>query len=97
MSAISARCDLVPTNLNYFNAWPFGAIDGKVTNTEMLSQMNTWIVSSPPYEDSMQPFDWRLWDGVPHQGMPNVYDFDWMLYSSPSKISRIAVLKKDIY
>jgi hypothetical protein len=60
----------------------FGEIDGKVLNSELLSLMSAWMISGPTAAD-FTPFDWSEWSEWPHMGMPNIWNFEWILYKSP--------------
>jgi hypothetical protein len=80
---ISARCDLnTPWSNNTLNGYyPFGAIDCKITDNTLIQNYNAYAVSSPTW-DSQPPFAWtNTWASYAHYGMPQVYDFTFMLMS----------------
>jgi len=35
---------------------------------------------SGPSTDGLPVFDWTNWEDVPHESMPNRYDFEWIVY-----------------
>jgi len=78
---IASRFDLVvkPNNPNPFLVKaPFGAIDSKVTSSDLIERMLSAAISGPSHEYE-KPFSWALWPGVVHLGQPTVFDFDWQL------------------
>jgi len=70
-SAICARMDL---EKQY--AVPAGGIDSKVTSLERVFQMECDSQCAPTH-DQQKPFQWSDWSDWPHQGMPDLYDFQW--------------------
>jgi len=79
--SISARCDLnTPWTTNPLNEYStFGGIDSKVTDTTLVKDLKSWIVSGPAW-DSQPPFAWtNQWKDVPRFGMPDVYAFQFIL------------------
>eukprot|EP01119_Soliformovum_irregulare_P003724 TRINITY_DN1475_c0_g1_i1.p1 TRINITY_DN1475_c0_g1~~TRINITY_DN1475_c0_g1_i1.p1 ORF type:complete len:533 (+),score=102.06 TRINITY_DN1475_c0_g1_i1:202-1599(+) len=77
---VSARCDLnTPWAQNTLNGYSaFGGIDCKMTDNTKISTLQTQAVSGPSWE-SQPPFAWtEEWASVPHFGMPQVYDFDFV-------------------
>jgi hypothetical protein len=74
-NSISARCDLDPPSLT---PYPFGAIDCKVTDAKMSPHMKSNAVSSPTW-DSQPIFAWtQEWQGIPHYGQPEIWDFEFV-------------------
>jgi Phospholipase B len=75
--AIAARFDLLSGD----NAFPFGAIDSKVTAASLISNMQAWIVLGPTNQN-VPAFSWNDWPKYDKisQGMPRVYNFDWTFY-----------------
>jgi len=71
--AIASRLDLEQTG-----PYPFGGIDSKVVNSQMLSQMKCVSICGPTTQD--QPaFSWTpQWNDWPHAGQPHTWDFKWM-------------------
>lgn len=79
--AIAARNDLNDPNGSYpFEALKFrdwGAIDAKITNTEMARKGEMLMISSPTYE-SQEPFQWsttNLPKSTRHEGHPDRWAF----------------------
>lgn len=76
--AISARGDLDKTSPN-----ANGGIDSKVTNYCMVKKLQIDAISGPTH-DGQKPFRWtdehgkELYPGAPHDGEPNVWNFDWV-------------------
>jgi len=76
--AIAARGDLDKANPN-----PNGGVDSKVTNSCLARRLQCDAISGPTHE-SQAPFRWRspegreLYPGVPHDGMPDYWNFDWL-------------------
>jgi len=69
--SIASRCDL--------SGNPFGAIDAKVTNHEMVLSVNALIINGPTHQEQV-PFNWSIseWSSYVHYGQPEVFDFDWI-------------------
>jgi len=77
---ISARCDLNPPwAVNTMNPWgPFGAIDSKITDNNLVHKMNTLAVSGPTWDDQ-PPFAWtEQWKYYPHFSQPKLFAFDFV-------------------
>lgn len=77
---ISARFDVSPKPMQPF---PNGGIDAKITN-KCLFPNRLHAISGPSHK-FMKPFSWKnqqgrdAWPGVEHIGMPDVYNFDWVM------------------
>lgn len=75
---ISARFDLSP-----YMPIPNGGIDAKVTNRCLFAKMEVQAISSPAH-GAVPPFQWlsdggaELWNGYPHIGQPNKWNFGWV-------------------
>jgi len=69
--SIAARCDL--------SGDPFGAIDGKITNHEMVLSVNAMIISGPTHQNQ-NAFNWAdpQWVDYVHLGQPDLFNFDWI-------------------
>jgi hypothetical protein len=81
--SISARCDLnAPWTANTLNEYsPFGAIDSKITDEQMVLNMEALAVSGPTW-DSQPPFAWtKQWKSVLHYGQPTLFAFDYVSMS----------------
>jgi len=79
--AISSRFDLVVGNVSnpFLVRAAFGGIDSKVTSATLAKNMTSYIQSGPSH-DNNPPFSWTSeWDAVAHHGMPNVWDFPWVV------------------
>jgi len=87
--AISPRCDLLDTgnilrimkNLIQIGASIFGAIDGKVVNSNLIKTMTANIVSGPTTQGH-PAFSWKNWENQVHRGMPETFNFDWLMYTA---------------
>ena len=72
---IGARCDIGSDN-------PFGAIDGKIVNNELLENMKAYIKYGPPFiEGVSEPFQFsgRFKDFCHYGITEEVMDFDWII------------------
>merc|ERR1719440_936519 len=75
---ISARNDL-STEMPI----PNGGIDAKVVNRCLFYKMEAQAISSPAH-DAVPPFKWlkpdgsEMWNGYPHTGLPNEWNFGWV-------------------
>jgi len=75
-NSISSRCDLNPPNMY---PSPFGGIDCKVANSEMVSNLQTLAVCGPTWQ-SQPVFAWtEEWSSSPHYGQVDVFDFDFVM------------------
>jgi len=74
-NGISSRCDLNPPANG---PAPFGAIDAKITDWHNSPNLITQAVCGPTW-DSQPIFAWtEEWQGVPHYGQPQVFDFTFV-------------------
>lgn len=82
---ISARFDLEDKELNNLS----GAIDCKLTNSDMIQKVTSVIVSGPTTENNpnLVPFDWDDYKDldIRHVGLPQKYNFKWLM-ASPKNI-----------
>ncbi len=70
---IAPRCDMVETR-------PFGSVDAKITDSFMLKEMKSVIVYGPPHIKGVsEPFDFGKFPEFSHLGIPEYFDFDWVL------------------
>jgi len=75
---ISARMDLSP-----IMPIPNGGIDAKVVNRCLFSKLQAQSISSPSHS-AVPAFEWLNEDGLekfpgmPHDGLPNRWDFNWV-------------------
>ena len=78
---ISSRADLNSPWLGHTFA-PFGGIDCKITDQDMIERMETVAVSGPTY-DSQPIFHWNnQFDSYPSFELPRVYNFDFVKVKS---------------
>lgn len=84
--AISSRCDLNPNT-----SFPWGAIDCKVTSDYLAPTQQAWVIAGPTHQD-VTPFSWVDWPQYTssRNGMPDVYDFDWVYVNPNSNYSATA-------
>jgi len=70
---IAPRCDLVQDR-------PFGAIDAKITDLNLLKEMKSNILYGPPHIKGVsEPFNFTLkYNNFSHLGIPEYFDFDWI-------------------
>jgi hypothetical protein len=73
-NSISARCDLNSGS----DAFPFGGIDCKYTDTTLSPNLESHAVAGPTWQT--QPvFAWNdEWTGIPHYGQDIVFGFDFV-------------------
>lgn len=75
---ISARMDL-----SIQAPIPNGGTDAKVTNACFFSKLTAQAISGPSHA-ALPPFRWKrddgteIWQQYPHEGLPNVWNFDWV-------------------
>merc|ERR1719265_1450556 len=81
--AISARDDLKDSGHTDSNGSPDGGVDAKVTSSCLFRKLTAQAISSPSHTQ-LPAFRWTrtdgsdVWPGYPHEGLPNVADFDWV-------------------
>lgn len=69
---IAPRCDLIQNR-------PFGAVDGKITDREMIKNMNSTIIYGPPHiEGVTKPFNFQKYGNYSHLGIPEIFNFNWI-------------------
>jgi len=80
--AIAARGDLDKESPN-----PNGGVDSKITNFCLAKKLMAEAISGPTH-DSQKVFRWtdektgkQLFPTAPHDGMPDVWNFDWVRFS----------------
>ena len=63
----------------------FGAVDAKVTSARMLERGEVRAVCGPT-TDGQPAFSWAdpRWANVSHAGVPERFDFDWVVFDLPS-------------
>jgi hypothetical protein len=76
-NAIAARWDL-----SIAGPEAGGAIDAKITSSVLMAAGNVSAISGPTHEQQAV-FSWDpTWSDVPHQGQPETWDFDWVMFDS---------------
>lgn len=65
-------------DLNPSLPMPAGCYDSKVADFHMASVFAAWAVSGPTVEDGLPVFSWKQFNGTRHQGLPEVYNFDFI-------------------
>jgi hypothetical protein len=80
---ISSRFDLFPTTSKQHSF--FGGIDSKATSITMATDGLMFWAQNGPTHDTQPVFDWssagRYEDLPSHVGMPDEWNFDWILYT----------------
>ena len=75
LSAICSRGDLEVGRQS-----PFGCTDTKVTSASLFQKGQAWIVNGPTTSDGhLPPFSWDKFPKVVRSGLPDVFDFDFVL------------------
>ena len=77
MNTISPRYDL-SSRMDLRK--PSGGIDSKIVNLELVHQGKVNAISGPSREDGAPEFDWSLWPHEPHHGLPDIWNFDWIMF-----------------
>ena len=75
ISTISPRYDLVP---DIRLRKPAGGIDTKITNQKLSKNLSCLAISGPTKQEGLPPFNWEDWKTEPHEGLPNLWNFDWI-------------------
>jgi hypothetical protein len=73
-NAICSRGDLAPSPS------PGGCYDGKVTSFSLmqLEALEIQVVNGPTTSNgALPPFDWNRFNSTPHEGMPQLFNFNW--------------------
>lgn len=70
---IGARCDMI-------KKIPFGAVDVKITDSQLMKHGQTSeIIFGPPFLPGVSlPFDFRDFPNVSHEGIPDRIEFKWI-------------------
>jgi hypothetical protein len=69
---IAPRADLSDPPLAY------GLIDCKISSVNTDKENFFWVRSSPTTsKNRFKPFTWATFPNMTHEGMPNVYEFEW--------------------
>jgi len=88
--AIAARCDLESAGGQppFTQGFPFGSVDCKATNDQLVGQHQAWIQDGPTYELN-PPFTWADWPQYANDslGMPSLWNFPWVYYDPASNFT----------
>ncbi|EGG24025.1 hypothetical protein DFA_06163 [Cavenderia fasciculata] len=80
-NAIASRYDLGggPPILDWYYKGAHGAIDSKITSSSLVPNLECVAISGPPVTGDCPPFSWSNgWENIPHDGLPNTFDFPWV-------------------
>jgi len=91
-NAIAARFDIKsdatpPLPSDWFYLGIHGGIDSKITSSQLLNSNLVVAYSGPTHSSSQTPpFTWigSLWENVTRCGVPDVFDFDWVVIDLPT-------------
>jgi hypothetical protein len=73
-------CDTIAPRCDIGGTVPFGAVDSKITDFKSIGEMKAYIIQGPPaIKGISENFDWGKFKQWSHEGMPEVYDFKWIL------------------
>uniref|UniRef100_A0A2R8MNY8 Phospholipase B-like n=2 Tax=Callithrix jacchus TaxID=9483 RepID=A0A2R8MNY8_CALJA len=72
-NTICCREDLTSPNPN-----PGGCYDTKVSDIYLASQYTSYAISGPTVQGGLPVFRWNRFNKTLHQGMPEVYNFDFI-------------------
>lgn len=75
-------------DLNSPNPSPGGCYDTKVADIYLASQYTSYAISGPTVQGGLPVFHWNRFNKTLHQGMPEVYNFDF--------ITMKPILKRDM-
>jgi len=89
-SAIASRCDLEENQKKEF---PFGALDCKATDDEMIGNHQAIIQNGPTTELGLPPFSWNDWPQYAGErnGMPSTFDFPKIFIDPSSNFTSSSV------
>ncbi|XP_039095903.1 phospholipase B-like 1 isoform X1 [Hyaena hyaena] len=75
-------------DLNSLDPSPGGCYDTKVADIFLASQYTAHAISGPTVQDGLPVFHWNRFNKTLHQGMPETYNFDFVIMKP--------ILKQDI-
>lgn len=73
-------------DLNSINPTPGGCYDTKVSDIYLASQYTAYAISGPTVQGGLPAFNWKRFNKTLHQGMPEVYNFDFITMKPILKI-----------
>ncbi|XP_034367707.1 phospholipase B-like 1 [Arvicanthis niloticus] len=65
-------------DLNGASPSPGGCYDTKVADIFLASQYEAYAISGPTVQNGLPPFNWNRFNETLHQGMPQIFDFDFV-------------------
>jgi len=71
---ICARGDL---SIAQYDLW--GCTDTKVSDYQMALKRTAWVINGPTTGNSLAPFTWSDHQNTSHIGLPQTYDFDFIM------------------
>nr|XP_012303059.1 phospholipase B-like 1 [Aotus nancymaae] len=80
-NTICCREDLTSPNPN-----PGGCYDTKVSDIYLASQYTSYAISGPTVQGGLPVFRWKRFNKTLHQGMPEVYNFDFITMKPTLKL-----------
>ncbi|KAM4652040.1 phospholipase B-like 1 [Discoglossus pictus] len=66
-------------DLNAMIPLPLGCYDTKVSDVYMALRFQAYVISGPTTDDGLPPFKWKNFNGTVHQGMPETFNFSFIL------------------
>ncbi|KAM5262755.1 phospholipase B-like 1 [Ctenodactylus gundi] len=75
-------------DLNTVNPSPGGCYDTKVSDIYLASQYTAYAISGPTVQGGLPAFHWNRFNRTLHQGMPEVYDFDFITTKPTLKLGK---------
>ncbi|GAM28611.1 hypothetical protein SAMD00019534_117870 [Acytostelium subglobosum LB1] len=80
-NAIASRFDIKggPAGpAGWFFHGTHGGIDSKLTSSQLVANFEAYAISGPTVTPDCPPFKWSDWPDIPHVGLPDEYNFDWV-------------------
>nr|XP_042130131.1 phospholipase B-like 1 isoform X2 [Peromyscus maniculatus bairdii] len=65
-------------DLNEASPSPGGCYDTKVADIFLAFQYTAYAISGPTVQDGLPAFDWKRFNKTLHEGMPDVFNFDFV-------------------
>lgn len=97
--AISARDDLKDAQTPDPDGSPDGGVDAKITSSCLFRRLTAQAISGPSHAN-LPAFRWtaedgsETWPGYPHEGLPNIANFDWVRTAPASGASDNSVVRR---
>jgi len=77
MNTVSPRYDL---SISRELKRPAGGIDSKIVNINLVKSGKVHAISGPSRQGNAPAFDWKDWSQEPHYGLPQHWNFDWIVF-----------------